>query len=33
MIAEKKKKNLSISHLEVTNIPKIVILAYFLTKL
>ena len=25
--------NLSISHLEVTHIPKIVILAYFLTKL
>ena len=31
--SDKKYFNLFISHLEVTHIPKIVILAYFLTKL
>ena len=31
--SDKKYFDLSIIHLEVTHIPKIVILAYFLTKL
>ena len=31
--SDSKYFNLSITHLEVTHIPKIVILAYFLTKL